>query len=119
MVISGQGSAGENIADYLRFHGVPATAIVREGRSLSTRENAVYTAELLHKHTGETVVLLTSDFHMRRAVACFRKAGVKVLPRPAPDAGKRYQQLSYRWWVFLDLAGETAKWAGYWAKGWV
>jgi uncharacterized SAM-binding protein YcdF (DUF218 family) len=118
VIISGAGAAGENIADYMQFHGVPVEAIVRENRSLSTRENAVYTAAILRGQSERSVVLLTSDFHMRRAAACFRKVGLTILPRPIPDAGKRYQQLSYKWWVFLDLLGETIKYCGYRAKAW-
>jgi uncharacterized SAM-binding protein YcdF (DUF218 family) len=119
IVISGAGTSGENIEDYMKFHGVPPEVFLREDRSLSTRENAVYTAKILSTRSDHLIVLLTSDFHMRRAAACFRKAGLQILPRPIPDAGKRYQKFSYRWWVFLDLLEETIKYWVYWAKTWV
>jgi len=48
--------------------------VVAENYSRSTRENALNTARLLAGDTG-TLVLMTSDFHMYRALRAFRKAG--------------------------------------------
>jgi uncharacterized SAM-binding protein YcdF (DUF218 family) len=64
-------------------------------------------------------VLLTSDYHMLRAHRALRRAGVTLAPRPIPDARKRYGGFSQRWSVFLELCGESAKIAYYWARGWL
>ena len=117
MIISGSGTSGSSIQSYVVSHGVPESATVLEGRSTSTRENAVFSAELLAKTSG-TLVLLTSDYHMRRARACFAAAGVQIRPVPVPDALKRYQRPLNRWWVFTDLVTETLKLAGYKLRGW-
>jgi uncharacterized SAM-binding protein YcdF (DUF218 family) len=117
MVVSGGGTSGASIRDYVVAHGVPATAVELEGRSDSTRENATFTARMVEPGNGRTV-LLTSDYHMRRARGCFELAGIAVVPVPVPDALKRYQRRSDRWWAFHDIVVETVKLAVYRLKGW-
>jgi uncharacterized SAM-binding protein YcdF (DUF218 family) len=60
--------------------GVPAESIVLEDRSRTTRENALYTAELLKERELQRVLLVTSAVHMPRAIATFQAAGVDVVP---------------------------------------
>lgn len=55
--------------------GVPAHAILLEGRSMNTRENALYTAELLAREGHERVLLVTSALHMPRAWRPFARSG--------------------------------------------
>lgn len=59
-----------------------ATAIEFESQSKNTWQNAIYTAELLGEDKKRTWLLVTSGFHMPRALGCFRQAGVDVLPAP-------------------------------------
>lgn len=60
--------------------GVPAGDIVIEKGSRNTLESA----KALKRTVGkERVVLVTSAYHMKRAVAIFRKAGMDVIPAPA------------------------------------
>lgn len=102
---------------FLVAHGVPAERIEVETESQTTFENARMTAPLVAG--GGRLVLLTSDYHMPRALAVFRKQGLVVEPMPAPDAGKRGSRWQGRWPAFLDLATETAAWCWYRFKGWV
>jgi uncharacterized SAM-binding protein YcdF (DUF218 family) len=60
--------------------GFPAQDILIENRSRNTWENAEAVQKLL---PGKTIVLVTSAFHMRRAVGMFKKQGLAVLPAPA------------------------------------
>jgi uncharacterized SAM-binding protein YcdF (DUF218 family) len=53
--------------------------------SRSTWENAVYTAKLLKPENIKTIVLVTHAWHMRRAIWSFERAGLHVLPWPAPE----------------------------------
>jgi uncharacterized SAM-binding protein YcdF (DUF218 family) len=93
-------------------------AIRVERRSTSTRENALFTRELLGDAPGRKV-LLTSDYHMFRAHRVFRKAGLEVLPRPLPDAIKRSSGWRGRWAVFVEEVEETGKILYYAARGWM
>jgi uncharacterized SAM-binding protein YcdF (DUF218 family) len=103
---------------FLVAEGLPETAILVEPRATSTRENALYTKDLL-QGSGGKLVLLTSDYHTYRAMRVFRKVGLNVFTRPAPDAGKRATRFWNRWPVFLDLSTETVKIIYYRLKGWI
>ena len=118
IVISGLGATSGPMRDFIVSQGVPAEAVRIEPRSATTRENALYTAEMLRDEPGRKV-LLTSDYHMFRSFRLFRKAGLEVFPRPIPDARKRATRPIYRWWVFLDLCTESAKIVYYKARGWI
>ncbi|MBV1701544.1 MAG: YdcF family protein [Hyphomicrobiales bacterium] len=62
--------------------GVPASQMRFEDRSRNTFENARFTKALLHPVTGRVWLLVTSAYHMPRAVGIFRKAGFDVVPVP-------------------------------------
>ncbi len=106
------------IREFLVCHGVPANVIEVEDTSDTTRENALYAARMLAGSGGEPV-LVTSDYHMFRARRAFEKAGLRVRPRPFPDALKRYSTLADRWPAFIDLSVETAKIGWYFVHGWI
>jgi len=74
------------LRDALVEAGVPASAIVRERCSFSTRENARYVARLVRGRAIDEVTLVTSAWHMRRAAALFRAEGLRVREVPAEDA---------------------------------
>jgi uncharacterized SAM-binding protein YcdF (DUF218 family) len=62
--------------------GISPDRVITEERSRSTHENAVYAKEMIHPQPGEKWVLITSAFHMPRAVAAFRAVGWAILPYP-------------------------------------
>mgnify|MGYP006175794151 CR=1 FL=1 len=59
--------------------GVPENAMLLEGSSRTTFENALRTRELLGEG-ARNIALVTSAFHMGRAVLWFEKAGFTVYP---------------------------------------
>jgi uncharacterized SAM-binding protein YcdF (DUF218 family) len=113
---------GKDIAplmkDFMTSQGVPPQVVLVENTATSTRENALDVAALLREDTSRKV-LLTSDFHMRRALGAFRKAGVDAAPLAIPDAHKRLNDWTQRWSIFWLLLQETAKAVYYKAHGWV
>jgi uncharacterized SAM-binding protein YcdF (DUF218 family) len=119
VVLSGA-QVGQAMRRFLVGEGVPDASIQIEYISLSTRENALDVQKLLteRKPSGE-FILMTSDYHMFRAVRAFRKAGLPVTPLPVPDALKGAAAWRGRWPVFLDLLSETAKIGYYFARGWL
>jgi uncharacterized SAM-binding protein YcdF (DUF218 family) len=62
--------------------GVDEARIEVEDRSTTTRENVLFTAEIVRQRGWTRVVLVTSASHMPRSQAAFRKVGLD--PRPAP-----------------------------------
>lgn len=117
IVVSGQGS-GFLMRDFLASQGVPWQAIWLENAATSTHENALFVANILRGDNNRKV-LLTSDFHMRRALGAFCKAGIEAQPFAIPDAHKRLSDWTQRWSIFWMLAGETVKLIYYQAHGWI
>jgi hypothetical protein len=68
---------------FLLEQGVPEHALEREASSHSTRENARYAAALLLPRGLGQIWLVTCDFHMPRALRCFRGAGFEAEPLAA------------------------------------
>ncbi len=69
------------MARYAEELGVPASAIVREGRARDTAENAGYSvAALCGGRAGchPRVIVVSSPYHLRRAVTLFRCAGARA-----------------------------------------
>jgi uncharacterized SAM-binding protein YcdF (DUF218 family) len=62
--------------------GVPDSSIMLESRSRNTRENAIYTKQLLDEHHFNSILLVTSAIHMPRALALFQSQGLSVTPAP-------------------------------------
>jgi uncharacterized SAM-binding protein YcdF (DUF218 family) len=116
IVVSGGGGPG--IMNFLIAEGVPREAIVAEWRSTSTRENALETARLLQGMPGKRV-LLTSDFHMFRAIRVFRKLGIDVTPMVAADVLHATEHWNGRFQAFQTMVVESAKIADYGVRGWI
>ena len=65
--------------------GVPDSRIVLESESKVTRDEAIFTAQLLRDRGITSCILVTSDTHMRRALGTFRRAGLNAVPAIALD----------------------------------
>ena len=62
--------------------GIPHERITAEEQSRNTVENAVFSQLLAHPQPGERWLLVTSAYHMPRAIAAFRAAGFPVEAYP-------------------------------------
>ncbi len=69
---------------YLVQMGIPEKDIYMDTTSRNTYENAVEIKKLCEKLACKRVILITSAYHMKRAVYSFRHAGLtNVVPAPA------------------------------------
>lgn len=60
---------------------VPAQDIFIEPKARNTRENALFTEKTLaQQFPNQSYLLITSAFHMRRALGCFHKVGIWPTP---------------------------------------
>jgi uncharacterized SAM-binding protein YcdF (DUF218 family) len=71
------------IAKYLIDLGVEPQRLIEERRSRDTFENAQFSAAMVKPKRQERWLLVTSAFHMPRAMGCFRKAGFSVTAAPS------------------------------------
>ncbi|GEO14243.1 YdcF family protein [Microvirga aerophila] len=89
LIVGGGGTVFTNgtaeapiIASYLRTVGIDPARLLVEDQSRSTFENATYAREVAKPREGERWLLVTSAWHMPRAVGVFEKAGFPVVPYP-------------------------------------
>jgi len=89
LISGGNGSLDKDIVPearllkrYLYFSGVDSVDIMLEDKSNNTYQNALYCNEILKEkeYYGKSMLLITSAYHMRRAVKCFERQGIKVIP---------------------------------------
>lgn len=79
--VYGGSAEGDVMAQVLRDEfGVEVRWI--ENRSLHTKDNARYSAEMLHQDHIDTVILVTQDFHMRRALGECRRYDLRCIGAP-------------------------------------
>lgn len=81
-LIPGTVTEAQAVRDMLISMGVAAARITVEDRSRDTFENAVFTKALVVPKSPERWLLLTSAWHMPRAMGAFRFAGFPVEPWP-------------------------------------
>lgn len=90
LITGGQVYGGRPEADVMadtlsNEFGVPVMWI--ENRARHTGENARFSAQLLQKEHVNKVILVTHDYHMRRALAHCKAAGLVCLPAPVTSIG--------------------------------
>lgn len=104
--------------------GLDPDRLVLEGQSRNTFQNALLTKGVLRPKASERWLLVTSAYHMPRAIGCFRRVGFPVTAYPvdyrtrgAADLIRPFDKVS-EGLRRVDLA--TREWVGltvYWLTG--
>ncbi len=86
---------------------------VAENRSLNTRDNAVFSREVIQRETAsatnpQPIVLVTSRVHMPRAAATFEKAGFEVCAVIAPEITPAFGMITESGWLNFPTARKTS-----------
>jgi uncharacterized SAM-binding protein YcdF (DUF218 family) len=102
LILSGGGQPGrhseaQHMATAVQRLGIPASALLLEQHSHSTRENALFTAALARPRGIRRILLVTSAVHMPRASLMFREAGLDVVPVSVPEPSLRRE--GFRQWI--------------------
>lgn len=89
-ILSGGQGEGEDISEaecmyrYLTEMGIDGERLIREDASVNTEENLRYSGEILNKRgLGDTVTIITSEFHAYRAAATAEKLGLNAYSTPS------------------------------------
>jgi uncharacterized SAM-binding protein YcdF (DUF218 family) len=113
IIVSGAGDAGGNRL-LLMNRGVPSSAIELEPDSRTTKENAQFSIPLLRAAGSKQVVIVTSWYHSRRALNCFRHYASDIQFYSAPS----YYGFSRTDWsrgnIRRRIRAEYIKTLGYW-----
>ena len=108
LIFSGAAREGpiSNAADMRRRaldDGVPPTSILLDEQGADTYGNALQTRRLMEAHGLKSAILVTSPYHLQRAVVTFqgvyRGTGIRIVGRAAPDSDWRKRS----WWLRDDL----------------
>ncbi|MDX1667660.1 MAG: YdcF family protein [Saprospiraceae bacterium] len=121
-------SESPKVKAFIRDLGIPAGDIIVEGDSRNTHENAQLSAKMLKQNgLAQRPLLITSAWHMRRALGCFKAQGIDPIPVCSDFMGKRYDnplamlllpsaRVFFRWEIILK---EIAGYAFYYAFGYI
>jgi len=78
---------------FLTDLGVSPDAVILEDRSRDTYENAVYCKAICERYGFKKPLMVTSGYHVKRALLSFNKVGMAVVPVPCALTtwpGKKY-----------------------------
>lgn len=103
-VLSGGKGEAELMEGYLTGKGIFQERLKKETSSVSTAENFEFSKALLE---GETVIV-TSDFHARRALSIAKRAGVNACAYPVRSTAPQRLAGSVREYMGLVLSVLTA-----------
>ena len=71
--------------NWLLSQGVPAEDVVAETRSTSTRENLMEAKVLMDERGITQALVVTSDYHVARALALCKKLGISATGAGSPS----------------------------------
>jgi uncharacterized SAM-binding protein YcdF (DUF218 family) len=125
--MGGERPEAERIRDLLIEWGVPRDQVLLDTSSRNTRENAVNASALIKSNSCDSSLLVTSAWHMRRAVGAFSKAGVDVFPvavdvRLVPGDNGGLFRLLPRADILSVSSMAIHEWMGFWVyrlRGWI
>ena len=102
------------------FFNVPTKWI--EPKALTTKENALFTKQILEKEGIHKIILVTNEWHMQRAKLLFEQQGFVVMPASVGE-GITPQEYGLNMMHFIPQGGALAKnmqllkeWIGYWKE---
>jgi uncharacterized SAM-binding protein YcdF (DUF218 family) len=92
-------SVPELLKRQAQAHGIPVSAMLFEGNSTSTYEQAVFLRPMLEQRSIHRAIVVTSTYHTRRARYIFHKvfAGSPIDIRVYPVQDDRFNPV--RWWT--------------------
>lgn len=116
---------GPVIAEYLISQGIARDRLLVEARSRDTRENAMLGHALARPKASDRWLLVTSSWHMPRAMASFRAFDWPVLAAPPARSQNGQTGFDLRFDLGLGMrnislaAHEYVGLLAYWLKGWI
>ena len=89
--------------------GIAPERVAMEDQSRNTRENAVESARVARERGWKSILVVTSAFHMERALGCFKAVGLEVDALPVDQRGYDPARFSGSWQSWLPRVGNLAQ----------
>lgn len=93
-----------------------------ENKAKTTKENAIFSREILEKENIQKIILVTNQWHMKRAEMLFKQQGFDVLPASV-GSGDTPEHYKLNFMHFIPQAGAMnsnmlalKEWLGYWKE---
>jgi uncharacterized SAM-binding protein YcdF (DUF218 family)/glycosyltransferase involved in cell wall biosynthesis len=101
-------------------NGVPEPAIILEKRAASTHDNVRFVNDILAREGWRKILLVSSPYHMRRALLTWRGTApdVTVVPTPVPQSQFYAHSTGASLEQIRGILQEYAAIVGYWLRGW-
>ncbi len=101
--------------------GVPADAIILEERAANTYQSVIYARDLARRYGARDVLLVSSPYHMRRALLTWRKQApdINVAGTPVPQSQYYSHGRGASLEQFRGIAWEYAAIVFYRSRGWL
>jgi uncharacterized SAM-binding protein YcdF (DUF218 family)/glycosyltransferase involved in cell wall biosynthesis len=114
-------SEAELMKELAIAHGVPASAIVLETKGDNTYTAALRISQILAESGWRRVLLVSSPYHMRRALLTWRKSApmVEVVPTPVADSQFYNHTTGATLEQMRGIVHEYAAICAYWWRGWI
>ncbi len=103
-------------------NGVPASVIVLEQRAASTYQNVAFVNDILRDHRWRSILLVSSPYHMRRAMMVWRKVDPDVIVTPSPPEHSQFYDHPRAGATLEQIRGIAQEYIAilaYWRRGWL
>ncbi len=104
---------------FLTSLGIPNDAMVREERGVDTHRYALHVAEQMQARRWSSALLISSPYHMRRAMLTFKRRAphLRLIPTPVVDSSFYAHRRGITWEQLRALGHEAAGIGYYWWRG--
>ena len=99
---------GIAMKNYLISKGIPEEKIISEIDSRTTKENIAFSFNLLNELSCTNPVIITSDYHLPRALQIAKDAGLEN-----PQGAGAFTRTELNFW-FKNRGREALAWVKYW-----
>lgn len=101
--------------------GVPPEAIILERQASSTYENVIYTRDIMIANNWEQLLVVSSPYHMRRAMLTWRKQApsFQIVSTPVSESQYYAHERTASLEQIRGIVWEYAAIVVYWWRGWL
>ena len=101
--------------------GVPPEAIILERQASSTYENVIYTRDIMIANNWEQLLIVSSPYHMRRAMLTWRKQApsFQIVSTPVSESQYYAHERTASLEQIRGIVWEYAAIVVYWWRGWL